>query len=240
MNPESTSSRSLVPVGTLHKRLVALFAACCFTAHGSVAAAADSLESRKDELLYYWGATFGEQVARSGEWSDQDLEQLYRGLRDAAQGKARNYPDEYPSLLNNYLVQRQRAQVVAETEAGRAYVQRMGAEPGAVVTASGLVFRELVAGTRPLPPNPASISVHYVGTLRDGRVFDSSRERGTPLETGLDRVIACWSEGIPMMKIGGRARLTCPANLAYGERGNLRIPGGAALTFEVELLSATE
>jgi FKBP-type peptidyl-prolyl cis-trans isomerase FkpA len=119
-------------------------------------------------------------------------------------------------------------------------MKAMASEEGARTTASGLVFREIAAGRGAAPTAESRVKVHYTGTLRDGKVFDSSRARNQPLETRLDRVIACWKEAIPMMRVGGTARITCPAELAYGTRGNRGIPGGAALTFEVELLDVED
>jgi FKBP-type peptidyl-prolyl cis-trans isomerase FkpA len=81
------------------------------------------------------------------------------------------------------------------------------------------------------------VKVHYHGTLRDGKVFDSSVQRGQPAVFGLTGVIPCWTEGLQKMKVGGKAKLTCPSEIAYGERGHPpTIPGGAVLTFEVELI----
>jgi FKBP-type peptidyl-prolyl cis-trans isomerase FkpA len=80
------------------------------------------------------------------------------------------------------------------------------------------------------------VSVHYEGKLIDGTVFDSSLKRGQPAEFGLNGVIPCWTEGLQKMKVGEKAKLVCPAGIAYGERGNGQIPAGATLTFEVELL----
>ena len=82
-----------------------------------------------------------------------------------------------------------------------------------------------------------TVKVHYHGTLRDGSVFDSSVDRGTPAQFSLNRVIPCWTEGVGMMKVGGKSKLVCPSVIAYGERGAPpKIPGNAALTFEVELI----
>jgi FKBP-type peptidyl-prolyl cis-trans isomerase FkpA len=79
--------------------------------------------------------------------------------------------------------------------------------------------------------------VHYHGTLRNGTVFDSSVDRDTPATFPLDRVIPCWTEGVAMMKVGGKAKLVCPSDIAYGDAGRPpSIPGGAALVFDVELL----
>jgi len=82
--------------------------------------------------------------------------------------------------------------------------------------------------------------VHYHGTLRDGTVFDSSVARGTPAEFPLNRVIACWTEGVAMMKEGGKSKLVCPPDIAYGDRGTRSIKGGSVLTFEVELIEIVQ
>ena len=115
------------------------------------------------------------------------------------------------------------------------------AEPGAVVTASGLVFRQLEAGQGATPAATDVVRVHYRGTFTDGREFDSSYSRNQPASFALNRVIPCWTEGLQLMKPGGSARLTCPPDLAYGERGagNGLIPPGSVLVFEVKLLGVT-
>ena len=112
------------------------------------------------------------------------------------------------------------------------------AEAGAVTTATGLVYRSLKDGTGPSPTAADAVKVHYRGTLPDGTEFDSSIKRGQPAEFPLGRVIKCWTEGVQRMKVGGKARLTCPAAIAYGERGTPGgpIPPNATLIFEVELL----
>ena len=110
-------------------------------------------------------------------------------------------------------------------------------EPNAVVTASGLVYRSLKDGSGSSPSATDVVKVHYRGTFPDGKEFDSSITRGKPAEFPLNRVIKCWTEGVQLMKIGGKARLTCPAAIAYGERGTGEtIPPNATLHFEVELL----
>jgi FKBP-type peptidyl-prolyl cis-trans isomerase FkpA len=114
---------------------------------------------------------------------------------------------------------------------------RAVAEKGAVVTPSGLVFRSVKEGTGAGPQATDTVRVHYRGTFPDGREFDSSRSRGQPATFPLNRVIKCWTEGVQRMKVGGQAKLTCPAVIAYGERGaGGVIPPNAVLQFEVELL----
>lgn len=106
-----------------------------------------------------------------------------------------------------------------------------------VTTASGLVYQSLREGTGPSPAATDVVRVHYRGTLPTGREFDSSYARNEPAEFPLNRVIPCWTEGVQRMKAGGKARLTCPPSIAYGERGaGGVIPPNATLQFEVELL----
>lgn len=134
------------------------------------------------------------------------------------------------------------ATLLATAMAGNAHAQdvlaKAAAEPGAAVTASGLVYRSLKDGSGPNPLSIDTVRVHYRGTFPDGREFDSSYARGQPATFPLNRVIKCWTEGVQRIKVGGKARLTCPAAIAYGERGTPGgpIPPGAILQFEVELL----
>lgn len=110
-------------------------------------------------------------------------------------------------------------------------------EPGAEVTASGLVYRSLTEGKGANPGATDTVRVHYKGTLPNGKEFDSSYSRGQPAEFPLNRVIPCWTEGVQKMKPGGKAKLTCPPDIAYGARGaGGVIPPNATLHFEVELL----
>jgi FKBP-type peptidyl-prolyl cis-trans isomerase FkpA len=110
-------------------------------------------------------------------------------------------------------------------------------EDGAVVTPTGLVYRSLKDGTGASPAASDKVKVHYRGTFPDGKEFDSSYKRNEAIEFPLSGVIKCWTEGVQRMKVGGKAKLTCPSSIAYGERGagNV-IPPKATLLFEVELL----
>ena len=108
----------------------------------------------------------------------------------------------------------------------------------AVTTASGLVFQSLRAGDGAAPKATDTVTVHYRGTFLDGREFDSSYKRNQPTQFPLNGVIPCWTEGVQMMKAGGKAKLTCPPAIAYGARGaGGTIPPNATLNFEIELLS---
>jgi FKBP-type peptidyl-prolyl cis-trans isomerase FkpA len=111
-------------------------------------------------------------------------------------------------------------------------------EAGAQVTKSGLVYRSLKDGAGKSPAATDKVKVHYKGSFPDGKEFDSSYKRGEPTEFPLNNVIACWTEGVQLMKTGGKAKLTCPSAIAYGQRGaGGVIPPNATLVFEVELLA---
>ena len=107
-----------------------------------------------------------------------------------------------------------------------------------VTTSSGLIYRALKEGSGPSPGATDVVKVHYRGTFPNGNEFDSSYKRGSPAEFPLNRVIRCWTEALQLMKVGGKAQLTCPAAIAYGARGTPGgpIPPNATLQFEVELL----
>ncbi len=136
-------------------------------------------------------------------------------------------------------LQQARTAVVAaaEQKAGEAFITKAAAAPDVTKTESGLLLTTITAGEGATPTAEDTVTVNYHGTLIDGSVFDSSVQRGKPATFKLSGVIKCWTEGVQRMKVGGKSRLVCPPQLAYGERGAPpRIKPGATLIFEVELL----
>jgi FKBP-type peptidyl-prolyl cis-trans isomerase FkpA len=133
-----------------------------------------------------------------------------------------------------------KVQELARTRAkkkGQEFADKAAAEPGAQKLPSGLVYTPITEGTGATPGPNDIVKAHYHGTLTDGTVFDSSVKRGQPLEFSLNGVIPCWTEGVQKMKVGGKAKLVCPSDIAYGDGGHPpTIPGGSTLVFEVELL----
>ena len=136
------------------------------------------------------------------------------------------------------------AAVLASCVASTAWAQSdalatAGKEAGAVVTPSGLVYLSTKEGSGASPKETDTVKVHYRGFFPGGKEFDSSYKRGTPTEFPLNGVIKCWTEGVQKMKVGGKAKLTCPSAIAYGERGagGGLIPANAVLQFEVELVA---
>lgn len=118
------------------------------------------------------------------------------------------------------------------------FAAKAAKEKDALVSETGLVFRTLKEGRGPHPQADDVVRVHYRGTFADGKEFDSSYSRGQPAEFPLNRVIKCWTEGVQRIAVGGKAKLTCPPHIAYGERGagGGVIPPNATLQFEVELI----
>ncbi|MEO6953037.1 MAG: FKBP-type peptidyl-prolyl cis-trans isomerase [Polyangia bacterium] len=134
------------------------------------------------------------------------------------------------------LKERETARANEEKKAGAAFLDTAAKEAGATKLPSGLVYREISPGTGEMPKSTDRVKVNYTGKLRDGKVFDTSVGK-QPVVFGLNGVIPCWTEGVQKMKVGGKAQLTCPSDLAYKDGGRPGIPGGATLSFEVELLS---
>ena len=127
---------------------------------------------------------------------------------------------------------------LSQAHAQNAVAEAAAKEPGAAVSLSGLVYRSLKDGSGASPTALDQVKVHYRGTFPDGKEFDSSYSRNEPIVFPLSKVIKCWTEGVQKMKVGGKAKLTCPPNIAYGERGaGGVIPPNATLQFEVELLA---
>jgi FKBP-type peptidyl-prolyl cis-trans isomerase FkpA len=168
--------------------------------------------------------------------SPAELELVKRGLSDAIAGKPAVELNEWRPKIDQ--LSRSRAARVMEREkaASQVYLEKAAAEPGAVKTESGLIYREVMPGSGASPKATDTVKVHYRGTLVNGTEFDSSYKRNEPAQFPLGGVIRCWTEGVQKMKVGGKSVLVCPSDLAYGDRGRPSIPPGATLIFEIELL----
>jgi FKBP-type peptidyl-prolyl cis-trans isomerase len=186
----------------------------------------------------------GVAIARSLETfalTPAELEHVIRGVRDGVTGKPKMPLDQKLQTAINDLA-RTRGERAAEKAAGREketgapYLAKMAKDPKAKKTASGAVVIPAKEGTGASPKETDKVKVNYTGKLVNGTVFDSSEGRG-PAEFPLNQVIRCWTEALQTMKVGGKATVVCPSEIAYGPRGNPPvIPGNAVLTFEIELL----
>ena len=211
----------------------------CVLSLGLCAAAVDAqtLTTDQDKTLYALGIAIGNNI-KDFNLTPAELALVTAGLSDASQGKEAKVDFEAFSPRIQALAQeRMSAKATVEKQASGAFLEKMSKETGAVRSASGLIYIPVTAGTGASPSADSTVKVHYHGTLRDGTVFDSSVQRGEPISFPLSGVIPCWTEGVQKMKVGGKAKLVCPSDTAYGDGGQGPIPGGAALMFEVELLA---
>lgn len=200
-------------------------------------AAALDFETDDQKTIYTLGAAVADQL-RGFDLDENEIRYLVAGISDELADRPPQVDLEaYRARLDAFSRQRQERRAQAERQASESFLAKAAAEPGATTTDSGLVFREMEAGSGATPSASDVVSVHYEGTLRDGTVFDSSKARGTPARFRVQGVIPCWTEALQRMKVGGKAIVTCPADIAYGDRSPTpKIPPGAALRFEVELL----
>lgn len=218
-------------------RTRALLAFAVAAAIANDASAQKAPETDDQKVLYAAGALLAQNVK---DWNLKPEELIFvvQGLQDVASGKkpAVNL-DELRPKIQAFSKARAATAAVAEKKAAEPFLQKAAAEKGAKKTASGLVIQSQKAGSGASPKESDRVKVHYHGTLLDGSVFDSSVDRGEPVTFPLNGVIPCWTEGLQLMKVGEKAKLVCPSEIAYGDTGAPpRIKPGATLVFDVELL----
>jgi FKBP-type peptidyl-prolyl cis-trans isomerase FkpA len=206
----------------------------------NASAASPAAMSEEEKTIYALGAMVGQRFVGPMHCSDKELEAFLRGVKATASGGQPEFAiAEYASKFDALARTRAAASAAGAKASSAAFRDKAAAEPGAVKLDSGLVYKTITPGTGKSPKATDVVRVHYHGTLPDGKVFDSSVQRGQPAEFPLNQVIPCWSEGVQRMKVGEKARLVCPSELAYGDGGTPdgTIPPGATLVFEVELLN---
>jgi len=217
--------------------IAALTGSACKGGSGAAIGAAD-LKTDDQKTLYALGLIVGQNLT-SFSLTAAELELVKAGIADSVAGKKPLVElPVYGAKVSEMARKRQGQGLQKEKDKSKPLLAAAAAEPGATKLPSGLVFRTLKEGTGPNPKATDMVKVHYQGTLLDGTVFDSSVQRGQPASFRLNGVVPCWTEGVQRMKVGEKAKLTCPSELAYGDRGHPpKIPGGATLIFEVELLA---
>ena len=197
-------------------------------------------ETEDQKILNALGQALAQSVGPAS-LSAEELAFVQRGLSDAVLGEdALVELNEYGPQIQAFMEARAAGVSEDELALATAFMEEQASLEGAERTESGIIIQEITAGTGPRPIASDTVQVHYHGTLRDGTVFDSSVDRGEPTTFPLSGVIPCWTEGVQQINVGGKSRLVCPPDLAYGPQGPPGIPGNSALVFEVELLDVVQ
>jgi len=212
-----------------------------FVAAGTACAADPELKTPElktddDKTFYALGLVISNQLG-TFKLTPAELELVKAGLTDGTLKKpAKVELEAFGPKIKPLAEARQAAAAGEEKKKGKAYLDTMAAKPNIKKTGSGMLYETVTEGTGKSPGPTDKVKVNYKGTLIDGKVFDASEKHGGPSTFGLDQVYKCWTEGLQLMKTGGKAKLYCPAELAAGDRGQGEVPPGATLIFEVELL----
>ena len=194
-------------------------------------------KSEDDKTFYAMGSLMGTRL-KSIELQDSEIDMIVQGLRDSAKGKKSPVDlAKYRGQVQNVFRKRMEKNTEKFKADGKAYLDKY-VKDGAKKSESGFAYKILKEGTGAKPKATDTVKVHYHGTLIDGKVFDSSVERGKEVSFPLNRVIKCWTEGMQLVGVGGKIQLVCPSEMAYGDHGAPpKIPGGSTLVFDVELFS---
>jgi FKBP-type peptidyl-prolyl cis-trans isomerase FkpA len=179
-----------------------------------------------DKAIYSIGLSIYKSLSQFN-LSPSELDLVKRAMSDSAAGKPAVDLQTWGPKIEP-LMKARTAKISAT------FLTKAAAEPGAIKTSSGLIYRDVKPGTGASPAAEDKVKVNYRGTFTNGQVFDASKE---PIEFGLNQVIHCWTEGVQKMKVGGKAHLVCPSDIAYGDQGRPGIPGGSTLVFDIELLA---
>ncbi len=204
---------------------------------GNAMAAEPKPETEEQKTLYALGLTINRSLSPF-DLSPAELALVEAGLAD---GSLHRTPavdlETYGPKIKQLQETRAAAVAAAEKKTSQAFIDKAARETGAMKTASGLVMIPVTPGTGASPKATDTVTVNYEGRFTDGTVFDSSVQHGGPATVPLNGVIKCWTEALQLAKVGGKSRLVCPADLAYGDQGwPPLIKPGATLVFEVELL----
>ncbi len=197
---------------------------------------AQNLKNNMDTVSYSLGVLFAQNF-KNGEKINIDANAMAKGFQDAVAGTESIKVEQANQLFSQYMAEASKSKFTATVEAGKKFLDENAKRPGVKVTASGLQYEVMVDGTGVIPKATDKVTTHYHGTLLNGKVFDSSVQRGQPIDFPVNGVIQGWQEALQLMKTGSKWKLFVPYNLAYGERGaGADIGPYETLIFEVELL----
>lgn len=191
-----------------------------------------------DSVSYGIGSTIGRNLQKDG-LDSIDVDLLARGIKEVFEGKTAAMTAESAQMvIQNYVQGIQQRKQAANVEKGKKFLEENGKKQGVITLPSGLQYMVIKEGTGPKPTAEDKVTTHYHGTLIDGKVFDSSVDRGQPVTFAVNGVIPGWTEALQLMPVGSKWKLFIPSNLAYGERGaGGDIGPNETLIFDVELIS---
>ncbi|MEL6594274.1 MAG: FKBP-type peptidyl-prolyl cis-trans isomerase [Bacteroidota bacterium] len=221
--------------------LVLIVTAC--NSGGAIPSTSD-MKTQMDSISYAVGLNIGNSL-NTPESEDLNIQMIFRGILDVKEDKGEALTEEEIQALFTSYQQKLQADAEAKLaedgakniEEGIAFLEENEKKDGVSVTPSGLQYMVMQEGSGAKPTAEDLVKVHYHGTLLDGTVFDSSVDRGEPVEFPLNRVIPGWTEGVQLMSVGSKYKFFIPSDLAYGPQGSPpTIPPSATLIFEVELL----
>lgn len=216
-------------------RSLLLTSVCLVPAIGALAEL--PLQNDRDRALYAIGTVVGRGLGGL-DLSPEEFERVAAGIHDAALAREIRFSNfEMQDEIRAFQGERRERAIQAEIQRTRDFLAGVASEAGVRRTDTGLLFQDLESGGGPTPGARDRVRVHYEGRLRSGELFDSTTVRGSAALFPLDGVIPCWTEGLTLMRVGGRARIVCPPEIAYGESGYPpNVPPNAPLDFHVELL----
>lgn len=217
-------------------RLIVVSFALIFAACEDKNGVAVAIETEDEKILYALGQGLARQFTMVGLFDDAEMAFISQGFVDAVANRDSLVAfKEYVDKMNAVLTARRGEK---NLQWGNEFRERAAGWEGAITTPSGLIYQVVQDGTGPHPSETDTVMVNYNGRFIDGRVFDSSAKREDPAVFSLDRVIPGWTEGLQLMKVGGKARFVIPPHLAYGSQGSLpAISPNATLIFEIELMT---
>ena len=224
-------------------RILALLLLCALSvgAYAATAAPAGAPLSDDDKVVFAIGEILSGSV-KPFALNQHEMQLVQAGFAAGMHGKKTGVDaDSYRTKIQALLSARAATGMTQAKAAGKAYRDKAAADKDATTTTSGIVMTTIKAGTGASPGAEDEVKVQYEGKLIDGTVFDSSIKRGQPATFKLNGVVPCWTEALQHMSVGGKARVVCPPELAYGDRGAPpSIPGGSTLIFQVELLDVVK
>jgi FKBP-type peptidyl-prolyl cis-trans isomerase FklB len=215
--------------------IAAIAVASAFASCKNGGKSAAKLENSNDSLSYALGVSIATNLAESG-LNEVDYDKFLQGIREHMDSTSAMDVETAETFIRESMKKMAEAKSETNKKAGEDFLAANKSKDGVVTTASGLQYKVVSEGTGAQPDANDKVTVHYHGTTIDGKVFDSSVERGQPASFGLNQVIPGWTEGLQLMKKGAKYTFYIPQNLAYGARATGPIEAYSTLIFDVELI----